>query len=58
MIQRELQQEHTEKTLPAKIMGYFPFQQLFAFLWCMKGVSLFEIHSYEQILLFGELIPT
>ena len=30
----------------------------FAFLWCMKGVFLFEIHSYEQILLFGELIPS
>ena len=47
-----------EYTLPAKIMEYFPFQRFFAFLWCMKGVSLFEIHSYEQILLLGEVIPS
>ena len=24
----------------------------------MKGVSLFEIHSYEKILILGELIPS
>ena len=45
-------------TLPATIIEYFPFQRLLSFLWYMKGVSLFEIHAYEQILLFGELIPS
>ena len=45
-------------TLPAKNMEYFVFQRFFAFLWGVKGVSVLEIHSYEQILLLGQLIST
>ena len=43
-------------TLPAKNMEYFLFQRFFAFLWGLQGVSVLEIHSYEQILLLGKLI--
>ena len=39
-------------TLPAKIMEYFPFQRIFFNLWCMKGISLFQKRSYEQIYIF------
>ena len=45
-------------TLPAKNMEYFLFQRFFAFLWSVQGVSVFEIHSCEEILLLGELICT
>ena len=45
-------------TLPAKNMEYFLFRRLFAFLWDVQGISVFEIHSSEQILLLGELIST
>ena len=46
------------RTLPAKNMEYFLFQRFFDFLCSAQGVSVFEIHSYEQILLLGELIST
>ena len=36
-------------------MGYFLFHQFFAFLWGVQGVSVLEMHSYEQISLLGEL---
>ena len=45
-------------TLPAKDMEYFLFQLFFAFLWSVQGVSVLDLHSYEPILLFGELICT
>ena len=41
-----------------KNMELFLFQWLFAFLWGVHGVSVLEIHSYEQILLWGKLIST
>ena len=40
-------------TLPAKNMEYFLNQRFFAYLWSVQGVSVLEIHSYEQILLLG-----
>ena len=40
--------------LPAKNLEYFLFHQFFAFLWGVQGVSVFEIHSYEQLLLLRE----
>ena len=39
-------------------MEYFVFLRFFAFLWCVQGVSVLEIHFYKQILLLGELICT
>ena len=39
-----------------KKMEYFLLQRFFAFLLSVEGVSVPEIHSYEQILLLGELI--
>ena len=45
--------EQSTTTLPAKNMEYFLFERFFAFLWSVQGVSLLEIHSYEQILLLG-----
>ena len=38
-------------TLPAKNMEYLLFQRFFAILWGVQGVSVLEIHSYEQMLL-------
>ena len=43
-------------TLPAKNMESFLFHRIFAFLRGVQGVSVLEIHPYEQILLLGELI--
>ena len=39
-------------------MEYFLFQPCYAYLWSVLGVSVLEIHSYEQILPLGELIST
>ena len=41
-----------------KIWNNFYSIDCFAFLWSVQGVSVLEIHSYEQILLLGELIST
>ena len=40
-------------TLPAKNMEYFIFQRFLCILWCVWGISLFDLHSYKQILLLG-----
>ena len=45
-------------TLPAKNMEYCFVSMTFAFLWGVHGVSVLEIHSYKQILLWGQLIST
>ena len=42
-----------EDTLRAKNMEYFLFRRFFAFLWGVQGVSVLEIHSYEQMLHWG-----
>ena len=47
-----------EDTLPAKNMEYFLFHRFFCFLLGVQGVSILEIHSYEQILLLMKLIST
>ena len=39
-------------------MEYFLIQRIFAFLWSVQGASVLEIHSYEEILRWGELIST
>ena len=44
--------------LRAKNMEHFSFHRFFAFLWGVQDVSVLEIHSYEQILFWGELIST
>ena len=46
------------KYTTGKNYGIFSISAILSFLWYMKGVPLFEIHTYEQILLFGELIPS
>ena len=45
-------------TLPAKNMEYFLLQRFFSFLWSVKGFSVLEICSYEQISFLEELIST
>ena len=39
-------------------MNIFYFSNFFAILWGVQGLSVLEIHSYEQMLLVGELIST
>ena len=41
-----------------KNMEYFLFQRFCAYLWSVQGISVLEIHAYEQILPLGELICT
>ena len=41
-----------------KMWNIYYFSHFFSILWVVQGVSVLEIHSYEQMLVLGELVST